>query len=444
MKKNSLLSLIIICCSPLFGQQQNDNKVRPIAEIKHHYLTFRGDYIQSGISSSSPFTELSAGIKYRNFDAFLSTGKGKITASKLSGFELLNFQSDFSTVDLQFRYKPFRYSNFSPYIQSGIGYTWFSSYSDLKDMNENVYFGWSDGKFRNLPESDFNEATAKEIQRDYVYESALAINQSTVYFPVNLGLEYVVSKHLRFTTGWQFTLLQSDNMDRNTSTAAWDHFQSFQLGLQITFHKKNTAPKNTKTIVPAVNPAIYKDVDFKALLYSDEDQDGVNDMIDQCYKTPIGAVVDKSGCPSDTDGDGVLDFQDKELQSQTDLQIHPDGRAFTLDETQKHYNDSIAMFVKVLRRTSKKSRPYPVRKYIPEENFRKFEKILEIHPEWIVPEIYTTEKMPEDLVVFDLNKDGRIALSEIETMTNKLFDGNAPGMSPEIIQKAITYVFQHQ
>jgi Ca2+-binding EF-hand superfamily protein len=102
------------------------------------------------------------------------------------------------------------------------------------------------------------------------------------------------------------------------------------------------------------------------------------------------------------------------------------------------------MFVKVLRRTSKKSRPYPVRKYIPEENFRKFEKILEIHPEWIVPEIYTTEKMPEDLVVFDLNKDGRIALSEIETMTHKLFDGNAPRMSPEIIQKAITYVFQHQ
>jgi hypothetical protein len=52
--------------------------------------------------------------------------------------------------------------------------------------------------------------------------------------------------------------------------------------------------------------------------------------------------------------------------------------------------------------------------------------------------------MPEDLVVFDLNKDGRIALSEIETMTHKLFDGNAPRMSPEIIQKAITYVFQHQ
>ncbi len=444
MKKNSLLSLIILCCSPLFGQQQNDLKVRPTAEIKHHYLTFKGDFIKSNIASSSPFTELSAGISYRNFDAFLSSGKGKVTASKISGFELFNFQSDFSTVDFQFRYKLFRYSNLSPYIQSGIGFTWFSSYSDLKDQDGNVYFGWSDGKFRNLPESDFNEPTAMEIQRDYVYESALAINQSTVYFPVNLGLEYTVSKHLKFHTGWQFTLLQSDNMDRNTSTAVWDHFQSFQLGLQVTFLKRNTVPKNPKTNVVAVNPAIYKDVDYKTLLYADEDRDGVNDMEDQCYQTPNGAIVDKFGCPSDSDGDGVLDFIDKELQSQTDLQIHPDGRAYTLDETQKHYNDSIAMFVKVLRRTSKKSRPYPIRKHIPEENFRKFEKILESHPEWILPEIYTAEKMPDDLLVFDLNKDGRIALSEIETMTQKLFDGNAPGMSPEIIQKAITYVFQHQ
>lgn len=444
MKKNSLLSLIIICCSPLFGQLQNDLKVRPIAEIKHHYLTFRGDYIQSGISSSSPFTEISAGIRYRNFDAFLSTGKGKITASKISGFELLNFQSDFSTVDLQFRYKPFRHSNFSPYLQTGIGFTWFSSYSDLKDLDGNVYFGWSDGKFRNLPESDFNEPTAKEIQRDYVYESALAINQSTVYFPINLGFEYTVSKHLRFHTGWQFTLLQSDNMDRNTSTASWDHFQSFQLGLSVTFLKRNTPTKNTKPITPVANPVNYKEVDFKAILYTDEDNDGVNDMEDHCYNTPIGAIVDKFGCPSDSDGDGVLDFQDKEIESPNDLQIHADGRAWTLDETQKHYNDSIAMFVRVLRRTSKKSRPYPVRKYIPEENYRKFEKILVDHPEWIIPEIYATEKMPVDLIVFDLNKDGRIALSEIETMTQKLFDGNAPSMSPEIIQKAITYVFQHQ
>jgi hypothetical protein len=102
------------------------------------------------------------------------------------------------------------------------------------------------------------------------------------------------------------------------------------------------------------------------------------------------------------------------------------------------------MFVRVLRKTSKKSRPYPVRKYIPEENYRKFELLLLTHPEWITQDVYQNESLPTDLKVFDLNNDGRISIQEIEELTHRLFDGNAPGINQEIIQKAITYVFQHQ
>jgi OOP family OmpA-OmpF porin len=43
----------------------------------------------------------------------------------------------------------------------------------------------------------------------------------------------------------------------------------------------------------------------------DEDLDGVPDGIDQCLKTPKGAVVDKQGCPLDSDGDGVSDGLDE-------------------------------------------------------------------------------------------------------------------------------------
>jgi hypothetical protein len=155
-------------------------------------------------------------------------------------------------------------------------------------------------------------------------------------------------------------------------------------------------------------------------------------------------VVDLFGCPSDSDGDGVLDFVDKEIQSPTDFQIHADGKAWSEEETQKHYNDSIALFVRVLRKTSKNSRPYPVRKYIPEANYRAFDKLLELHPEWNLQNVYQKESIPEDLMIFDMNKDGRITLQEIETLTHRLFDGSEKGLTQEKIQKAITYVFQHQ
>ncbi len=43
----------------------------------------------------------------------------------------------------------------------------------------------------------------------------------------------------------------------------------------------------------------------------DQDLDGVRDWLDKCPNTPIGAKVDKNGCPLDGDGDGVFDGLDK-------------------------------------------------------------------------------------------------------------------------------------
>jgi outer membrane protein OmpA-like peptidoglycan-associated protein len=43
----------------------------------------------------------------------------------------------------------------------------------------------------------------------------------------------------------------------------------------------------------------------------DQDLDGVRDWLDKCPNTPIGARVDKTGCPLDGDGDGVFDGLDK-------------------------------------------------------------------------------------------------------------------------------------
>jgi outer membrane protein OmpA-like peptidoglycan-associated protein len=49
-------------------------------------------------------------------------------------------------------------------------------------------------------------------------------------------------------------------------------------------------------------PAIYK---------VDTDQDKVPDVRDQCPGTPLGVKVNEFGCPPDTDGDGVFDYEDE-------------------------------------------------------------------------------------------------------------------------------------
>ena len=43
----------------------------------------------------------------------------------------------------------------------------------------------------------------------------------------------------------------------------------------------------------------------------DTDEDGVMDKLDQCPNTPKGCPVDAVGCPLDSDGDGVIDCEDK-------------------------------------------------------------------------------------------------------------------------------------
>ncbi len=50
---------------------------------------------------------------------------------------------------------------------------------------------------------------------------------------------------------------------------------------------------------------------FYTRMYRDSDGDGVLDKDDKCPGTPKGVKVDAKGCPLDSDGDGVADYLDK-------------------------------------------------------------------------------------------------------------------------------------
>lgn len=70
----------------------------------------------------------------------------------------------------------------------------------------------------------------------------------------------------------------------------------YTIGLAIPFGKK-AAPA---PVVPTPEPTPL-----------DSDNDGVIDANDKCPNSPVGAVVDATGCEIDSDGDGVVDSKDK-------------------------------------------------------------------------------------------------------------------------------------
>lgn len=57
----------------------------------------------------------------------------------------------------------------------------------------------------------------------------------------------------------------------------------------------------------------------------DSDRDGVADYLDKCPGTPAGVAVDSTGCPLDLDRDGVADYLDKCPGTPAGVSVGPDG-----------------------------------------------------------------------------------------------------------------------
>ena len=58
---------------------------------------------------------------------------------------------------------------------------------------------------------------------------------------------------------------------------------------------------------------LFAEYETDETLQADEDNDWVLDFGDQCPASPPGVEVDSSGCPIDSDQDGVPDYLDREL-----------------------------------------------------------------------------------------------------------------------------------
>lgn len=323
-------------------------------------------------------------------DIRLNFMMGKIREEERSIQRNVNFESSISSgaVFLEYNFDHFlpKDRKLMPFVTAGLEVVSFNPKTDLRAMGGEPYNYWSDGSIRNLPENSPRASQAVIVGRDYNYETDIrevGYNPSSVYeenafaIPLGVGVGMRLNDQFHFRLQSIMHLTFTDYIDGITPKSSRefvgnkrgngnnDHFMVNSISLSYNFQK-----------VPAADPLEEReksDLEEVDLLASgnteDFDGDGIIDLIDQCANTPKGVVVDTSGCPVDTDKDGVPDYKDDEVNSRFPFLTNAKGVELT-DEMILHsymrFIDSTYEYVEVIERdftkgSNKKSGKYRVK-----------------------------------------------------------------------------------
>ena len=253
--------------------------------------------------------------------------KGKLSENIRSNVvtENLNFESSFTKLSTNLILNSDHYlnikSNISPYLSIGAGLFIFDSYTDLLDADNRSYNYWSDGTIRDLTESDTNSSNASMLYRDYDYETPLEndsinYNSFSLLAPISVGVKWKINPYLQGRVYGTYNHLFTDWID-NIASGNNDYYLSLGFTMNYVIHKLHIEKKEKI------------DFDIEAFNNSDEDNDGIIDIIDECPHTPKSIKVDLMGCPIDTDKDGVPDHIDQEPNSKNYKYVDEMGRGIT-------------------------------------------------------------------------------------------------------------------
>lgn len=232
------------------------------------------------------------------------------------------------------------------YTAIGAGLSTHSTKLDLLDANNRAYSGLGA-----LVDDFDTKAGRKSIKEnvdsryDGTYETdgwkkkgIFRLGDETnihVVFTASMGISRKLSK--RINLGFEHQVITSDNdmLDGIRFRTAVDqtnnndisHYTNLRLGINLGNFNKVTEP------LYWLNPLDAQMNDIAALKQrpvfdlTDTDGDGVIDMLDQEMETPAGAPVDTRGIALDSDGDGIADYKDKEPYSPPGYVVSKDGVA---------------------------------------------------------------------------------------------------------------------
>lgn len=306
-----------------------------------------------------------------------------------------------------------RNSIFAPFITAGFGFMTFDPHGDLKDVNGNKYFYWSDGSIHDVDQNSPIAQFSPILQRDYKYETKLTDSTNnyarhTFGIPIGIGARFNFGNHLGVDVRANYFLTFTDYID-NVKEGGNDSW--WWMGCSV-YYKLGKVDKEKN-----------EGIDIKAMLNEDYDGDGVVDGSDECQGTPKGVKVDHKGCPLDDDNDGVPDYLDKEPNTKHGAIV--DGNGVTIDY------DKIAEQARKdsLNEAQRDSfAAHPSQQTLSQGN-------NEVHTDKT-----GADCIPEEFRAADVNKDCVITADEINTVIDNFFDGIGD-WTADRINRLIDYFF---
>ena len=341
-----LLSCLLIGLTPISLISQESDETAYIG-LGVGNLTFFGDVSNQNKGLHPTIGRPSFHLRYSSgitpyLDAGLEAMFGQVSANERGLLRNLNFESQIRSGGF---FVAYNFDHFlkedrfiSPILSVGVSGFEFLSKSDLRDAQGRTYYYWDDGTIRDLPQSEFALETAQELVRDYTYESDLReadidglgdYSERAVAFPIGLGARFDMGEYLNFDIHTRLYLTTTDYIDNVTAESIGNRAGNgsndkfFYTGFLVSYGLHKKAVKLDSDVLDAGWLAQVND-------RSDEDKDGVIDLIDQCPHTPIDVQVTALGCPLDEDKDGVPDFLDLEMNSAKGAYVNADGE--TLDD----------------------------------------------------------------------------------------------------------------
>ena len=253
---------------------------------------------------------------FSNFSSSLNINWGKLSSNN----SRQNFQSTILSASIEniFYLKKIRsnQNKITPFITLGLGKIVFRSYSDILDQNGKYYNYWDDGSIRDISQGDTMSSSSNRLSRDYEFETEVSndsVNYGDLYIPASIGLIWKFKNVFNAKIFLKYNQLFTDWID-NISDGVNDQFVSIGVSISLYFSRDGKNYRNDKKKFINI---------FETL---DSDLDGVIDHDDKCQKTPKNVFILPTGCPVDSDFDGIPDFKDLEPNSKSIIFVDDSGR----------------------------------------------------------------------------------------------------------------------
>lgn len=282
----------------------------------------RSDRVTAHVFGNRAAADLNLGLGLsKSFVLNFNAVYGKLSGNENTFGEHRNFQSQMvlGGVNAEYNFAGLykgRLPVVNPFIVAGAYYSnYFNVSTDIYYNGDSEYYYWSDGKIRDMPETEANQDIAGNIGRDYEYETSL-VKGSVHSFTASggLGIDLHLSRAFSVRLMSRYFFAVTDKVDgfyQGAAAGLSDGYFLNQMSLVVNTSAFSASRRESmNTYKYLFDPAILVEVESE-----DGDGDGVLDMDDRCAYTPSGIEVDKEGCPLDKDEDGIADYLDIDPKS---------------------------------------------------------------------------------------------------------------------------------